>query len=151
MQSADIVHRDLKDTKEHKQNEADCKIPRAVTPQCQLSVTPAGRQLLSLDVPRTVLFGALSLPDKDAESPPAGGVGVAVVPDAGHSMAWENPSGLARAIADACSRAKADRDAPLDPRSGSAGAGPSRIGQNSEKGQRGEQHEWHATIRQLHR
>ncbi|MBK9090178.1 MAG: alpha/beta hydrolase [Holophagales bacterium] len=61
------------------------------------------RQLLALDVPRTVLFGARSLPDPDAESLPAGGVGVAVVPDAGHSMAWENPSGLARAIAGACS------------------------------------------------
>ena len=56
------------------------------------------RRLLALDVPRTVLFGARSLPDPDAESLPASGVGVAIVPDAGHSMAWENPSGLAYLI-----------------------------------------------------
>jgi pimeloyl-ACP methyl ester carboxylesterase len=61
------------------------------------------RQLLALDVPRTVLFGARSLPDPDAESLPADGVGVAIVPDAGHSMACDNPSDLARAIAHACS------------------------------------------------
>jgi pimeloyl-ACP methyl ester carboxylesterase len=61
------------------------------------------QQLLALDVPRTVLFGARSLPDPDAGSLPASGVGVAIVPDAGHSMAWENPSALAQAIAHACS------------------------------------------------
>jgi pimeloyl-ACP methyl ester carboxylesterase len=60
------------------------------------------RQLLHLDTPRTVLFGANSLPDPDAESLSRSGVGVAIVPEAGHSMAWENPSGLARAIAHAC-------------------------------------------------
>ncbi|MBI5442229.1 MAG: alpha/beta hydrolase [Deltaproteobacteria bacterium] len=58
------------------------------------------QQLLALDIPRTVLFGARSLPDPDAESLGASGVGVAVVPDAGHSMAWDNPSGLARAMAE---------------------------------------------------
>jgi pimeloyl-ACP methyl ester carboxylesterase len=61
------------------------------------------QQLLALGIDRTVLFGARSLPDPDAESLPSSGVRVAVVSDAGHSMAWENPSGLARAIANACS------------------------------------------------
>jgi pimeloyl-ACP methyl ester carboxylesterase len=61
------------------------------------------QQLLTLVANRTVLFGARSLPDPDAESLPLSGVRVAIVLDAGHSMAWENPSGLARAIADACS------------------------------------------------
>ena len=59
------------------------------------------RQLLGLEMPRTVLFGARSLPDPDVEALGAAGVGVAIVPDASHSMAWENPSGLGPAIADA--------------------------------------------------
>lgn len=65
------------------------------------------RQLLGLKMPRTVVFGARSLPDPDVEALGVAGVGVAIVPDAGHSMAWENPSGLARAIADACGSAPA--------------------------------------------
>ncbi len=60
------------------------------------------RQLLDLEMPRTVLFGARSLPDPDAEALAAAGIGVAIVPEAGHSMAWENPAGLARALATAC-------------------------------------------------
>ncbi|CAG1009499.1 2-hydroxy-6-oxo-2,4-heptadienoate hydrolase [Burkholderiales bacterium] len=59
-------------------------------------------QLLALPMPRTVIFGQLSLPDDDFDQFPNARVAVAVVPDAGHSMAWENPSGLARAIARAC-------------------------------------------------
>ncbi len=61
------------------------------------------QQLLALEMPRTVLFGARSLPDPDVEALGAAGVDVGIVPDAGHSMAWENPSGLARAIAEAVS------------------------------------------------
>lgn len=57
------------------------------------------QQLVALGMPRTVLFGARSSPDPDVEALAAAGVCVAIVPDAGHSMAWENPSGLARAIA----------------------------------------------------
>jgi len=49
-------------------------------------------------MPRAVIFGANTLPHPDAERLPAIGVGVLVVPGAGHSMAWENPAGLARAI-----------------------------------------------------
>jgi pimeloyl-ACP methyl ester carboxylesterase len=62
------------------------------------------QQLVALQIPRTVLFGTRSLPDPDVEALPTVGVGVAIVPDAGHSMAWENPSGLARAIAAAATR-----------------------------------------------
>ncbi len=59
-------------------------------------------QLRGLSMPRTVLFGARSLPDPDFDALHQDGISVAVVPEAGHSMAWENPSGLAQAIADAC-------------------------------------------------
>lgn len=63
-------------------------------------------QLLSLDMPRVVLFGEQSLPDPDYAALPGQGVAVAVVPNAGHSMAWDNPAGLAAAIASACERAR---------------------------------------------
>jgi pimeloyl-ACP methyl ester carboxylesterase len=96
------------------------------------------RQLLALDVPRTVLFGAHSLPDPDTESLPARGVDVAVVSDAGHSMAWDNPAGLARTIANVCSRGTADRAAPLAPR----GSGPAPMPDVRPR---------RATIRPLHR
>jgi len=49
-------------------------------------------------MPRTVIFGARSLPDPDAERLKELGVAVRVVPDCGHAMAWENPAGLAAAI-----------------------------------------------------
>ncbi len=62
--------------------------------------TPTWREMLAhLRAPRTVIFGALSLPDADTDALPKLGVDVAVVPAAGHSMAWQNPAGLARAIA----------------------------------------------------
>jgi pimeloyl-ACP methyl ester carboxylesterase len=56
-------------------------------------------QLLGLPVPRTVLFGAVSLPDADHQRLPAGGVRVDVVPGAGHSMAHEAPAALAACVA----------------------------------------------------
>ncbi len=59
-------------------------------------------RLAALPMPRTVLFGARSLPDPDTERLPAIGVAVRVIPDAGHSMAWQNPSALALAIRDSC-------------------------------------------------
>jgi len=61
------------------------------------------QQLLGLSMPRTVIFGERSLPDPDAETLPGAGIRVAIVANAGHSMAWENPSGVANAIADAAS------------------------------------------------
>lgn len=64
---------------------------------------PWRAQLLAHPSRRTVLFGARSLPDPDVERLRLAGLDVAVVPEAGHSMAWENPAGLAAAIARACS------------------------------------------------
>ncbi|PCE30113.1 alpha/beta fold hydrolase [Burkholderia ubonensis] len=55
-------------------------------------------QLCSLAMPRTVVFGARSLPDPDTGRLAAEGVNVEIVEEAGHSMAWENPAGLAQAI-----------------------------------------------------
>ena len=60
---------------------------------------PTWRELLArLPMPRTVIFGARSLPDPDTERLKTPGVQVRVVPDCGHAMAWENPAGLAAAI-----------------------------------------------------
>jgi pimeloyl-ACP methyl ester carboxylesterase len=58
-------------------------------------------QLAGLSVPRTALVGARSLPDPDVEKLARAGVPVRVVPDAGHSMAGDNPAGLAEALAGA--------------------------------------------------
>lgn len=56
-------------------------------------------QLLALPMPRCAIFGERSLPDPDTEWLPQRGIAVRVVADAGHSMAWDNPAGLAAAIA----------------------------------------------------
>lgn len=56
------------------------------------------KQLEALPMPRTILFGERSLPHPDFAALPARGIRVDVVPGAGHSMMWENPSGLAQAI-----------------------------------------------------
>ncbi len=58
-------------------------------------------RLLGLQVPRTVLVGAASLPSASTERLPQQGVDVLVVPAAGHSMAWENPAGVAEALGQA--------------------------------------------------
>jgi pimeloyl-ACP methyl ester carboxylesterase len=55
-------------------------------------------QLYALTAPKTVIFGSMSLPDPETEKLAQQGVTVEIVPDAGHSMAWENPTGLAAAI-----------------------------------------------------
>ncbi len=60
-----------------------------------------GEQIAALRLPRTAIFGARSLPDPDAERLAAMGVTLRILPDAGHSLAWENPSSLAGAIRDA--------------------------------------------------
>jgi pimeloyl-ACP methyl ester carboxylesterase len=55
-------------------------------------------QLLQLPIARAYIFGERSLPDPDTEWLPAHGIRVAVVPDAGHGMVWENPAGFAEAL-----------------------------------------------------
>ena len=62
-------------------------------------VEPSWRQILyKLTCPKTAIFGARSLPDPDTEELAAHNVEIDIVPNAGHSMAWENPQGLAEAI-----------------------------------------------------
>ena len=61
--------------------------------------SPSWRELLNgMTIPRTVIFGEASLPDPDAQRLPQHGIDVSVVPLAGHSMALENPAGLANAL-----------------------------------------------------
>ncbi len=54
--------------------------------------------LYQFEFPKYFIFGEKSLPDADYENLREHGVKIEVVPDAGHSMAWENPKGLAQAI-----------------------------------------------------
>ncbi|AXE32280.1 alpha/beta hydrolase [Chromobacterium phragmitis] len=56
-------------------------------------------QLLALAMPRCVIFGERSLPDPDADGLPKHAIATRIVADAGHSLAWDNPAGLAAAIA----------------------------------------------------
>ncbi|UTH73417.1 alpha/beta fold hydrolase [Chromobacterium sp. IIBBL 290-4] len=56
-------------------------------------------QLLALAMPRCIIFGEKSLPDPDTEWLPQHGIAVRIVADAGHALAWDNPAGLAAAIA----------------------------------------------------
>lgn len=61
---------------------------------------PSWREILySLECPRTFIFGENSLPDPDVKELTEHGVNIEIVKQAGHSMAWENPKGLAEAIA----------------------------------------------------
>ena len=45
-----------------------------------------------------LVFGELSLPDDDFNRLQQKGVALKIIPDAGHSMSWENPSALAQAL-----------------------------------------------------
>ncbi|ABP59506.1 alpha/beta hydrolase [Enterobacter sp. 638] len=53
---------------------------------------------LSLSCSRALIFGEQSLPDNDFQYVSQNDIPVAVVPQAGHSMSWENPSALAGAL-----------------------------------------------------
>lgn len=60
---------------------------------------PSWREVLySLKCPRTFIFGERSLPDDDKSELEKQGINIEIVKDAGHSMTWENPKGLAEAI-----------------------------------------------------
>jgi len=60
---------------------------------------PTWREILySLNVSRTYIFGEMSLPDQDYEVLKSNNINIEIVNSAGHSMAWENPEGLAAAI-----------------------------------------------------
>lgn len=61
--------------------------------------TPSWRDTLySLKCKKTFIFGEKSLPDNDEKVLSEHGINIEVVKSAGHSMAWENPKGLAKAI-----------------------------------------------------
>ncbi len=61
---------------------------------------PSWRHILyRLECPKTFIFGERSLPNPDAQGLAGHGIHIEMVNDAGHSMAWENPAGLAGAIA----------------------------------------------------
>ncbi len=61
--------------------------------------TPSSRGILySLKCPKTFIFGENSLPDPEMQVLKDHGLHIEVVRFAGHSMAWENPRGLATAI-----------------------------------------------------
>lgn len=49
-------------------------------------------------VQKSFIFGEKSLPDPDVEELQKHGIHIEFVENAGHSMAWGNPSGLAEAI-----------------------------------------------------
>lgn len=60
---------------------------------------PSWRAMLyELPVRKGFIFGEQSLPDPDAAELRRHQISVEIVPAAGHSMAWENPRGLAAAI-----------------------------------------------------
>jgi pimeloyl-ACP methyl ester carboxylesterase len=47
---------------------------------------------------RRYVFGEHTLPDPDTELLPAQGIPVLTVPQAGHGMMWENPTGFASVL-----------------------------------------------------
>lgn len=55
--------------------------------------------LYKLSCPITFIFGRNSLPDNDLDVLKQHKINIEIVDNAGHSMAWENPEGLAEAIA----------------------------------------------------
>ncbi|WP_285129625.1 alpha/beta fold hydrolase [Leclercia adecarboxylata] len=62
-----------------------------------------------LPCPVWLIFGELSLPDADVDEMRQQGIEVKIIPDAGHSMSWENPSALAKALADCIQHGQAGR------------------------------------------
>ena len=58
------------------------------------------QRFLHLPCPVWLIFGELSLPDPDLDEMRQQGIAIKIIPDAGHSMSWENPSALARALSE---------------------------------------------------
>lgn len=60
---------------------------------------PSWREILySLQCKKTFIFGENSLPDNDKIELERRMINIEIIKSAGHSMAWENPKGLAEAI-----------------------------------------------------
>jgi hypothetical protein len=56
------------------------------------------RLFLDMPIPRSFIYGELSLPDPDMGGLQAGSVGIFIVPKAGHGMMDDNPEGFADAL-----------------------------------------------------
>lgn len=61
-------------------------------------------RFLQLSCPIWLIFGELSLPDTDLDEMRQQGVTIKIIPGAGHSMSWENPSALAQALSECISQ-----------------------------------------------
>lgn len=62
-------------------------------------VSPSWKEILfSLECSKTFIYGEKTTPKKDIEELKKRNIRIEIVNDAGHSMAWENPKGLASAI-----------------------------------------------------
>ncbi len=55
-------------------------------------------RLLQMDIPRAYVFGEESLPDPDWDALASQGVQVLKVANSRHTMAWDNPGGVAEAL-----------------------------------------------------
>ena len=55
-------------------------------------------RLLALAMPRAIIRGAASGPNRREDELVAAGVRLHVVPDASHGMMWENPAGFVSAV-----------------------------------------------------
>ena len=67
--------------------------------------TPTMRErFVTLQVPRTYLFGEKSLPNPDEQSLPRHGLTVDIIPAASHNMMHDNPTGFVNAVARAIAR-----------------------------------------------
>ena len=65
-------------------------------------------RFIHLSCPKALIYGEYSLPAQEATDSEAAGIPLLVIPQAGHSMAWENPSALARTLADFYSAMEAE-------------------------------------------
>ncbi|WP_281080485.1 alpha/beta fold hydrolase [Klebsiella quasivariicola] len=81
------------------QNSAPWAVWRAASSLIRGSDTPWFTQLCRLRCQKRLIVGELSLPYADIDLMQAQGIPAGIVPRAGHSMAWENPEGLAQLIA----------------------------------------------------
>ena len=62
------------------------------------TVPPQRQLFLSMTIPRSFIFGELSLPDPDLDNLRFGHINVLVVPRAGHAMMHDNPEGFGLAL-----------------------------------------------------
>ncbi|KOC90601.1 alpha/beta fold hydrolase [Winslowiella iniecta] len=66
-------------------------------------ITPSWLEIFTtLPIRCGLIVGEYSLPDTEFDAVTAAGIPLSVVARAGHSMSWENPQGLAAAIAAGC-------------------------------------------------